>query len=208
MSENTSAVKQYKNISRSYDSRFREYITVTTNKIAALTNIAPGTSVLDLGCGTGDMLLKLAQEYSNAGLLTGMDTSEEMLTLAKAKLASFTNVHLQLGSIEKIPYPDKHFDLIVSSGVIHYIQDIDSMTKEAFRVLKPHGRILLIDMAKESLTTKISSVFRSVADPGTVRYYSLHSASKLMRSQGFEIQSVGLFRAGVFGLFLIESVRP
>jgi ubiquinone/menaquinone biosynthesis C-methylase UbiE len=208
MSENTSAVKQYKNLSRSYDSRFRVYITITTNKIATLTNISPGMNVLDLGCGTGDMMLKLAQEYSNAGLLAGIDTSEEMLTLAKAKLASFTNVRLQLGSIEEIPYPDEYFDLIVSSGVMHYVDDIDSMSKEAFRVLKPHGRILLIDMANESLSTKISLLFRRLIDPGAVRYYSCKSGSEILRSHGFEISSSELFNAGTFGLFLIDGLKP
>jgi ubiquinone/menaquinone biosynthesis C-methylase UbiE len=208
MSENTSAVKQYKNLSRSYDSRFEEFIKVTTNKVSAHSGISPGNNVLDLGCGTGAMLLGLAQEYPNIRLLAGIDASENMLKLAKTKLATFKTVNLQLGCIEKLPYPDGYFDLIVSSGVIHYVVDIDAMTKEAHRVLKPHGSILLIDMAKESLATKISSLFRRVTDPGAVRYYSLHSASELLRSQGFVIQSAELFKAGLFGLFLIKGVKP
>ncbi len=208
MPDNPPTVKQYKNLAGSYDSRFQQYIEATTSKVVASANIAPSCKVLDLGCGTGEMLFKLGQEYPNVGLLAGIDASEDMLRLAKTKLKSFKTVNLQLGSIEKLPYPDEHFDFIVSSGVIHYVQDIDSMTKEAFRVLKPHGRILLIDMAHEALTTKISYLLRRVTDPGTVRFYSLHSASELLRSQGFEIQSAELFKAGLYGLYLIQGVKP
>lgn len=208
MPDNRSVVKQYKNLARFYDSRFREYIKVTTNKLAALANIAPGGSVLDLGCGTGELLLKLGQAYPNVGHLAGIDASEDMLKLAKAKLTAFKTVNLQLGTLEKLPYHDEHFDLIVSSGVIHYVQDIDSMAKEAFRVLKPQGRILLIDMASESLFTKISSFFRRVVDPGTVRYYSMNSGSEILHSQGFEIQSAEFFKAGHFGLYLIAGLKP
>ncbi len=208
MPDNLSSVKQYKNLAGSYDSRFQKYIEATTSKVAAFANITPGYKVLDLGCGTGEMLLKLGQEYPNVGLLAGIDASEDMLKLAKTKLKSFKTVNLQLGSIEKLPYLDEHFDLIVSSGVIHYVQDIASMTQEAFRVLKPQGSILLIDMAQEALTTKISYLLRRVTDPSTVRFYSLHSASELLRSQGFEIQSAELFKAGFFGLYMIQGVKP
>lgn len=208
MPKNHSAVKQYKNLACSYDSRFQKYIEATTNKVAASTNIAPGAKVLDLGCGTGEMLFKLGQEYPNVGLLAGIDASEDMLKLARIKLKSFKTVNLYLGSIEKLPYPDEHFDLIVSSGVLHYVQAIEAMTKEAFRVLKPQGSILLIDMAQEALTTKISYLLRRISDLGTVRFYSLHSVSELLRSEGFEIQSAELFKAGMFGLYLIRGVKP
>jgi ubiquinone/menaquinone biosynthesis C-methylase UbiE len=154
------------------------------------------------------MLFNLGKAYPDIGLLAGIDASDDMLRRAKTKLNAFKTVDLQLGSVEKLPYPNQHFDLIVSSGVMHYVQDISSMTKETFRVLKPHGRILFIDMAKESLTTKTVSLFRSVTDPGAVQFYSLHSASELLRLQGFEIQSAVSFKAGIYGLYLIQGVKP
>jgi ubiquinone/menaquinone biosynthesis C-methylase UbiE len=206
--KNSAAIKQYKNLAHIYDSRFQKFISVTTNKVATLANIAPGGKVLDLGCGTGGMLFKLGQEYPNVELLAGIDASEDMLQLARIKLNSYKNVDLQLGSVEKLPYPDENFDLIVSSGVIHYVQDTARMIEETLRVLKPHGNILLTDMAKESMATKIVSLFQRVTDPGAVRYYSLHSASELLQSRGFEIQSAELFKAGSFGLYLIQGVKP
>jgi ubiquinone/menaquinone biosynthesis C-methylase UbiE len=208
MPDNNSTKKQYKKLANSYDSRFQKYIETTSCTVAAIANIAKGGKVLDLGCGTGEMLFNLGKAYPDIGLLAGIDASDDMLRRAKTKLNAFKTVDLQLGSVEKLPYPNQHFDLIVSSGVMHYVQDISSMTKETFRVLKPHGRILFIDMAKESLTTKTVSLFRSVTDPGAVQFYSLHSASELLRLQGFEIQSAVSFKAGIYGLYLIQGVKP
>lgn len=208
MTDKNLALKQYKKLAQSYNRRFQKFIKITTHKAARRAAIAPGDKVLDLGCGTGEMLFRLGQDYPQVGLLAGIDASEDMLKLAKTKLASTKAVRLRLGTVEKLPYPDEHFDLIISVGVIHYVQHVDYMTKEALRVLKPHGRILLIDMAAEFMTTKLSSLFRRLLDPGAVRYYSLDSASRLLRTSGFEIQSAELFQAGIFGLYLIEGAKP
>lgn len=200
-------MKQYKKLAPSYNSRFPSYLQVTTGKIAATANIMPDDRVLDLGCGTGELLFTLAQKFPAANEFVGIDLSEEMLKLAKSKLDAFKAVSLRSGNIEQIPYPDASFDLIVSSGVLHYVRNPKTMMREALRVLKPRGRLLLIDMAQESLTTKISSMFRRIADPGAVQYFSLHSVSALLGSQGFKILSSELFSAGIFGLYLIEGEK-
>ena len=207
MSDNDSTIKQYKKLAKSYNFRFPSYLKVITDKVAAIANITPGDRVLDLGCGTGELIFRLAQEYPATGELVGIDISEEMLKRAKSKLDSFKAVSLHSGNIEQISYPDEYFDLIVSSGVMHYVRNPKNMIKEALRVLRPRGRFLLIDMAQESLTTRISSLFRRITDPGTVQFYSLHSVSELLSSQGFKIRSSKLFKAGIFGLYLIEAEK-
>lgn len=199
--------KEYKTLSKSYDSRFQAYIQSVTNKIVIATKTAETGRMLDLGCGTGEVLLKLAQTYPNIQELAGIDLSEDMLALAKGKLGAFKNTMLSQGNIEHIPYADKHFDLVVSSGVLHYVNDPEGMAREVNRVLKPQGHFVLIDMANESLVTKVSSVLRRVTDPGTVRFYSKKSAMEMLTAQGFKIESNELFRAGYFGLFLIDVIK-
>ena len=207
MSNNDSTIKQYKKLAKSYNFRFPSYLKVTTDKVVKIASIAPGGKILDLGCGTGELLFKLAKKYPAVSELVGIDISEEMLKRAKSKLDFFKTVSLHLGDIEKIEYPDEYFDLIVSVGVMHYIRNPESMTKEALRVLKHGGRFLVIDMAEESLTTKISSLLRKITDPGAVQFYSLHSISELLTSQGFKIHSAKLFMAGIFGLCFIEAEK-
>ena len=207
MSNNDRTIKQYKKLAKSYNFRFPSYLKITTDKVAKIANITPGGKVLDLGCGTGELLFKLVQKYPATAELVGIDISEEMLKRAKSKLDSFKTVSLHVGNVEKIAYPDEYFDLIVSVGVMHYVRNPKSMITEALRVLKHGGRFLLIDMAEESMTTKISSVLRKITDPGAVQFYSLHSISELLTSQGFKIRSSELFQAGIFGLYLIEAEK-
>jgi ubiquinone/menaquinone biosynthesis C-methylase UbiE len=200
-------VKQYRTLSRSYDRRFKTYINAVTDKVLTSAYIRNDDRILDLGCGTGEMLFKLVQEYSCIKELAGIDLSEDMLKLARAKLDSFEAVSLSKGTIEKLEYPDNHFDLVISSGVLHYVKNVKGMASEVFRILKPDGLFLLIDMNQGSLTTKISLALRRMTDPATVRYYSRQSASDLLTSQGFTIGLVELFKAGNFGLFLVEAMK-
>ena len=99
MLNNDSTMKQYKKLAKSYNFRFPSYLKVTTDKVAAIANIMPGGRVLDLGCGTGELLFKLAQKYGATGELVGIDVSEEMLKRAKSKLDSFKTVSLHVGKI-------------------------------------------------------------------------------------------------------------
>lgn len=204
---NNVTIKQYRKLAKSYNFRFPSYLKVTTSKVAAVANITSGDKILDLGCGTGELLFKLAQKFPSARELIGIDISEEMLKQAKIKLDSFKSVSLQLGDIEQISYPNEYFDLIVSIGVMHYVRSPEMMIKEALRVLKTGGRFLLVDMAQESLTTKISSALRKMTDPGAVQFYSLRSISELLLSKGFKIISSEIFRAGIFGLYCIEAKK-
>lgn len=120
---------------------------------------------------------------------------------------AFKAVTLQQGNIEQISYDNNSFDLVISSGVLHYVSEAEAMAREVYRVLKPGGRFIVIDMAQESLATKISSALRKITDPGAVRFYSKQSAGQLLSSQGLKIASSEIFRAGYFGLFLIDAVK-
>ncbi len=207
MSNYSVTVKEYKTLSKSYDTRFQGYIQAVGNKVLTAATTAADGRILDLGCGTGEILLKLAKNYPNVKELVGIDLSEDMLKLAKTKLGAFKEATVCQGNIEQIPYDDKHFDLVVSSGVLHYVSSPEDMAREVQRVLKPQGHFVLIDMAQESLVTKVSSAFRKLTDPGAVRFYRMQSAIDLLSSQGFKIKSSELFRAGYFGMFLIVAAR-
>lgn len=80
---------EYKSLSKSYDSRFQSYIHGVTEKILAAAKLPSGSTILDLGCGTGEILLALAKANPNAKEFVGIDLSEDMLRLAKTKLSGF-----------------------------------------------------------------------------------------------------------------------
>ena len=115
-----------------------------------------GETVLDIGSGGGLDSLVAARMVGAGGKVVGLDLSPEMVARAyeNLKQTDLTNVAFQEFSGEDLPFPDGSFDVVISNGVFNLIPAKGRMLKEACRVLKPNGRLLIADQVLSGALTK------------------------------------------------------
>ena len=171
-----------------------------------LADLEPGDVVLDLGSGGGIDVLLSARRVAPDGKAYGLDMTPEMLELAQANRAraGVENVEFLLGSIENIPLPDASVDVIISNCVVNLSADKGQVFREAFRVLRPGGRLAISDVVlSRPLAPELTEVMAlwTGCISGAL---TQDDATSLMVGAGFE--HIGIEPTNVFGRSELENL--
>ena len=201
----------------------------------ALAELEPGQTVLDLGCGGGIDVLLSARRVGPTGKAFGLDMTDQMLALAEEnkRKSGLGNAHFLKGEIENIPLPDNSVDVIISNCVINLSGDKDRVLSEAFRVLKPGGRLAVSDIVvrgempqaiRRSLELWVGCVAGTLSDGDylaklaaagfedasieVTRVYRVEDARGFLSGQGDEIAQLAEQVDGKFVSGFIRARKP
>ena len=104
-----------------------------------------GSTVLDVGCGTGASALPAAERVDTGGRVLGVDLAEKLLDLARAKAAKrkLRNVEFRQGDMTALGFPDGNFDAVVSVFSVFFVSDMEGLVRELWRMVKPGGKLAI-----------------------------------------------------------------
>jgi ubiquinone/menaquinone biosynthesis C-methylase UbiE len=182
-----------------------------------LAALHPGEVVLDLGSGGGLDVLLSARRVAPGGHAYGVDMTDEMLELANRNRdrAGVTNASFLKGTIEQVPLPDAAVDVVISNCVINLADDKGDVIREAFRVLRPGGRLAVSDMVELRplpQSVKLDLEARAGCIAGTI---PVEDYRQILVEAGFESPEIEITGeqsvegvAGAIGSASIRAVKP
>lgn len=201
----------------------------------ALASLEPGQTVLDLGSGGGIDVLLSARRVGPSGKAYGLDMTDEMLALAREnqRRAGVGNVEFLKGEIENIPLPNASVDVIISNCVINLSGNKDQVFREAFRVLKPGGRLAVSDVVtrgavpdevKESMLlwvgciagalgdheyrAKLTAAGFTAIDIEPTRIYDIEDARAFLSTEGIDVDAIAQEIEGKFMSAFVRATKP
>ena len=201
----------------------------------ALASLNPGETVLDLGSGGGIDVLLSARRVGPAGKAYGLDMTDEMLALAREnqRKAGVQNVEFLRGEIENIPLPDNSVDVIISNCVINLSADKDRVLRQAFRVLKPGGRLAVSDVVvcgevpaairrsvelwvgcvagaleESEYRAKLAAAGFEAIDIEPTRVYRIDDARQFLTGQGIDVEAIAAAVDGKFMSAFVRACKP
>jgi len=197
---------EYDRLAVNYDRRWRPYIEATLNAVLEAVDFQGDEAVLDVPCGTGELEQKLLEKWPDL-CITGADLSTGMLAQAMAK-EDANRVRWIESDVMELPLAEESFDCVICANSFHYFRSPNEALLAMRRVLRPGGRLLLVDWCDDYWTCKACSVWLRMSDKAFYRTYSLRACAALAEDASFRIEQRRRFRINwLWGLMIIECIR-
>jgi len=180
---NDPVVAEYARAAEKYDEKWAFYVDATTRETLRRMPMTPAARVLDVGCGTGELLMRLRAKYPDAWL-TGLDPVAEMLDVARDKLSGKED--LRIGYADSLPWASSSFDVVVSCNMFHYISHPIEALREMARVIRPGGALVLTDWCDDYLACRVCNLYLRLTNRAFYKTYRQAECLDLLRRAGFK----------------------
>jgi arsenite methyltransferase len=156
-------------------------------------DLRTGEQVLDIGSGPGLLAYEMALSVEQGGRVCGIDTSEDMLAMSRKRCADKPWTEFKKADAAELPYADDSFDAAVSTQVYEYVADIPAALTELYRVMRPGGRVLIMDTDYGSLVIHTKDQVHMERILSTWNEHFVHATlprilSRQLRQAGFTIR--------------------
>ncbi len=198
----------YDRIARLADQRLGLYSRETIDEAIRFAKLEGTEAILDTCCGNGELLQYIALSQ-HRGPLVGVDFSEAMLNVAVRRLKSYPAIALKQEDISHLSQPSDYFHLVFNTNAFHYLEDPSLSLGEFFRVLRPMGRLILVDLAANSRLTRIWAKLRRLIQPSYQQLYQPEDLQHYLEKTGFMITRRKLWRINLlWSVMLFEAQKP
>lgn len=177
--DRNAVLDHYARLAGEYDSRWSCYVCATARETISRLSVQATDDVLDVGCGTGELLSQLATLFPDAAFC-GVDASSEMLDVARDRLPS--TIELKQGWAEELPYSDCTFNTVVSCNMFHFIRRPEAALEEMIRVLRPNGTLVITDWCDDYLACRLCDWYLRWCDRSHFRTYGVRQCRRLLKA--------------------------
>lgn len=198
-------VKEYSEAAQDYDKKWSFYIEATTRETLLRLPMRPNVRLLDVGCGTGELLSRIAVAHPDA-VLAGIDPVPAMLEVAKGKFSG--NAELRIGYANALPWEDGSFDVVVSCNVFHYITHPPEALREIGRVLRPGGALVITDWCDDYWACRLCNIYLRMTNRAYFKTYRRQECLDLLSAAGYADPSIERYKINwLWGLMTAMATK-
>ncbi|HEX8455436.1 MAG TPA: class I SAM-dependent methyltransferase [Longimicrobium sp.] len=198
--------REYAEAAARYDRRWAAYLRASMELVRPWLAEMPAGALLDVGCGTALLLDALRGWGVTPERYVGADPSPEMLRVAAGRIGDGARAALVCAPAEALPFEDGAFDTVASVSSLHYWTNAEAGLREMRRVLRPGGRVIVADWARDFATMRLMDAVTRLKGHAIVRTYAEREIGAMLEEAGLRVVRSRRKKIGpLWGLWVAEA---